>query len=44
MSLGWGDGGLEGDMGLIPMAPRHPARAATLANEFTKLRHASDEA
>jgi len=34
MSLGWGDGGLEGDMGLRPMAPRHPTRAPNRANDF----------
>jgi hypothetical protein len=26
-SLGWGDGRLEGDMGLSPLASRHPTRA-----------------
>ncbi len=32
--LGWGDGGLEGDMGLRPMAPRPPTRAPNLADQL----------
>ena len=35
-SLGWGDGRLEGDMGLSPMASRHPTRAPTQRTSSTK--------
>ncbi len=34
MSLGWCDGRLEGDMGLSPMASRHPTRAIIPAEEL----------
>jgi hypothetical protein len=34
MSLGWGDGRLEGDMGLSLMASRYPTRATNPAEEF----------
>jgi hypothetical protein len=36
MLLGWGDGRLEGDMGLNPMASRHPTRATSPQTSLTK--------
>jgi len=38
MSLGWGDGRLEGDMGLSPMASRHPTRASNPRTRVQMLR------